>query len=349
MKEDALKLPFTTYQPQELTDGWLLSNPDEEHINSDKLKDIYRYYHENDNLWQVRSLLVFRNGKLVSESYTKDARDITNPTAIWSCTKQIMAILIGIALENNLIERVDDDIQKYLPEETVPYPDKGKITIENLLKMQSGIAFENDGLNGETNKLLRGIPDNSVDFVLGLPVFCSQGTVFNYNDGDPHILSAILQKQTNQTTRNWAKDVLFSKLNIRNYDWVTYRDGVTMGAFGILTTPREMAKFGHLILNRGKWNGEQIVNPAWIENMTTTKVSAEAVEYYGMTFGYYWWIDESRDIVFMHGQGGQYVFVKPSKNLVVVTTAEPNTQGKHQFTSPKALEIFDKIDHITEP
>jgi CubicO group peptidase (beta-lactamase class C family) len=346
LKEDDLKLPFISYQPQELEDGWTISSPNDEQIDGDELEKIYRNFHESDDLWQVRSLLVCRNNNLVSESYTKYVGDITKPTAIWSCTKQVMAILTGIALDNNVIDDVNDNIQKYLPEEISRHPNKGAITIDNLLKMQSGIAFENDGLNGESNKLLREIPDNSLDFVLGLSVFCEQGTTFHYNDGDPHILSAIIQKQTNKTTRDWAKDVLFSKLNMKNYDWLTYKDGITMGAFGILATPREMARFGHLVMNKGIWNGEQIVDSEWIENMTTTKVSASEVGYNDMTFGYYWWIDEGRGIVFMNGHGGQFVFIKPSKNLVVVTTAEPNTQGLHQLTLSKALDLFDRIDNI---
>ena len=346
LKEDELKLPFITFQPQKLHDSWTISSPESEQIDHNELENIYRNYHENKDLWQVRSLLVFRNNKLIAESYTKNQNDIKTPQAIWSCTKQVLAILAGIAVEHHIIENVDDNIQKYLPDEVSRYPDKGAITIDNLLKMQSGIAFENDGFNGESNKLLREIPTNSLNFVLELPTFCNQGTVFNYNDGDPHIISAIIQKQTGQTTKDWAEDVLFSKLGIQNYDWITYKDGITMGAFGILTTPREMSKIGHLVLNKGKWNNEQVVNAEWIADMTTTKVSAESVDYYGMTFGYYWWIDKDRDIIFMNGHGGQFVFIKPSKNLVVVTTAEPNTQGKHQFQLPKALEVFDKIDKI---
>jgi len=348
LKENDLKLPFKTYLPVDLQDGWLISTPENEQINESELKNIYHYFHENKDLWQVRSLLVFRNNKLIAESYTKNINDITEPAAIWSCTKQVMSILTGIALEHRVIESIGDDIQKYLPEEVKRHPDKKGITIESLLKMQSGIAFENDGFNGESNKLLREIPGNSLDFILSLPVFSHQGIAFNYNDGDPHIISAIIQKQTNKTTREWAKEVLFSKLEMRNYDWITYKDGITMGAFGLFATPREMAKFGHLALNKGTWNGKQIVAPDWVEEMTASKVSAEDVNYYGTTFGYYWWIDEKHGIVSMNGHGGQFVLIKPSKNLVIVTTAEPNTQGDHQFLYPKALEIFERIDNIAK-
>ncbi len=240
---------------------------------------------------------------------------------------------------------VTDNIQQYLPEEIGRYTDKGKITIKNLLQMQSGIAFSNEGFNGESNQLLREMPSNSLDFVLGLSTFCNQGEQFHYNDGDPHIISAILQHQTGKTSKDWAKEVLFSKLGIKNYDWAVYKDGITMGAFGIMATPRDMARIGHLVLNKGNWNGQQIVNSEWIEEMTMTKVPKEKVNTYGVSFGYFWWIDEGRDVIFMWGKGGQFVFVKPDKNLVIVTTVDPNDGNVFELDS--ALDIFDRIDRIT--
>ncbi len=345
LKEDNLKLPFTTYVPVSLDDGWVISPPSQEGIDETELQKIYKYYHESSDLWQVRSLLVFRNNKLVAESYTKNTNEITQPVPIWSCTKQVMGILTGIAMEQGFIDDINDNIQKYLSSEAGFHSDKGVITISNLLKMESGIAFSNDGFNGESNKLLKEIPSNSLDFVLGLPTFCRQGEQFNYNDGDPHIISAILQDQTGKTTKDWAEEVLFSKLGAKNYDWKTYKDGITMGAFGILATPREMARIGHLVLNKGIWYGQEIVSSAWIDEMTSTKVSAGQVNTSGKSFGYYWWIDESRGIVFMWGKGGQFVFIKPGKNLIVVTTADPN--DGHVFSIDNALNIFDWIDDIT--
>ncbi len=345
LREDDLKLPFKTNVPINLNDGWELSSPSEQGINEAELRKIYEYYHESKDLWQVRSLLVFRNNKLIAESYTKNPNDITEPTPIWSCTKQVTCILLGIAVEQGLVDNINDPIQKYLPDEISKHPDKASITIQNLLKMKSGIEFSNDGFNGGSSKFQREVPDNSVDFVLGLPVYCPQGEQYHYNDGDPHIISAILQKQTGKTSKVWAEDVLFSRLGMENYDWAVYKDGVTMGAFGISTTPREMARIGHLVMNKGNWKGEQIVNSAWLEDITSTKVPVEEVNTFGKSFGYFWWIDEGREIYFMAGQGGQFVFIKPSKNLVMVTTADATTGNV--FEMDAALDIFDRIDNIT--
>jgi CubicO group peptidase (beta-lactamase class C family) len=345
LKEDNLKLPFETYVPKQLNDGWELSTPSQEGIDEVELEKIYKYYHESEDLWQVRSLLVFRNNKLVAESYTKNKEDITQTVPMWSCTKQVTGILTGMAIEQGFIENINDNIQKYLPEEIGRYPDKGVITIQNLLMMESGIAFENSGFNGESNQLLRGLHDNSLEFVLGLPVLFTPGEQFYYNDGDSQILSAIIQRKTGKTTRDWAKEMLFSKINFTNYTWVIYKDGITMGAFGISSTPREMAKIGHLVLHKGYWGGEQIVNAKWLEEMTSIQVPKEKTKSWGKSFGYHWWVDENRGVVFMAGKGGQYVFIKPAKNLIMVTTADPNDE--YMFEMDTALDIFDRIDRIT--
>ena len=351
LKEDNLRLPFKTYAPVDLNDGWELSTPAQERIDETALREIYKYYHESADLWAVRSLLVFRNNKLVAETYTKNTAEITQHIPIWSCTKQVMGILTGIAIEQGMIDDVNDPVQKYLPEEIARHPDKGAITIQQLLQMESGIAFSNDGFNGESAKLLREIPSNSLDFILGLPFSYAPGLQCHYNDGDPHLISAILQKQTGITTKDWANEALFSKINFQNYHWEVYKDGITMGAFGISTTPREMARIGHLVLNKGNWNGQQIVNSAWIDEMTSSKVSVEKFNYPGQpfSFGYLWWVDESRGIVFMGGHGGQFVIVKPSKNLVIVTTADKTDDWeKFGFSINKAFDIIDRIDNITK-
>ena len=350
LKEPDLKLPFTTFVPANLNDGWELSTPSQEGIDETELREIYKFFHESKDLWQVRSLLVFRNNKLVAESYTKNPAEIHSELVpIWSCTKQVTGLLAGIAIEQGFIGDINDPIQKYLPEETARHSDKGTITIKNLLMMGSGIAFENDGFNGESNQLLLEKPSNSLDFILGLPFHFSSGEKFYYNDGDPHIISAILQRRTGKTMKDWADEVLFSKIGFKKYEWAVYKDGITMGAFGISTTPREMSRIGHLVLNKGNWNGQQIVNSAWIEEMTSVKISSEKANFHNNSFGYYWWVDENRGIVFMAGHGGQHVFVKPSKNLVIVTTADKTDDfAKFGFYLDKSSDIVDRIDRITK-
>jgi len=338
LTEDELKKPFVSYQPESLNDGWKISSPENEGIDKILLEKVYDDFHANADEWQTRSLLVFRNGKLVAESYTKDNADRTTPRAIWSCTKQVTGILTGIAIEQGVIGSVNDSLSKYLPEVN-RYPDKSGITIEHLLTMKSGIAYSNDGLAGQTDDLLRQLPESMNSFILSLPQSSKSGEKVAYKDGDPQLIISAIQNACGKPADEWAHEVLFSKLQIKNLRWNRYMDGVTFGGFGIETTPREMAKFGQLVLDKGMWKNTQIVSEAWINEMTKTRID----KLYERQFCYLWWKDENRKMLMMSGHGGQYVCVLPEKELVVVMTAEVNTQGDFQFSSNKAFYWIDCI------
>ena len=341
LKEEELKKPFVSYSPPELADGWQVSTPLAENINEAGLAEIYSDFHSDDDIWQARSLLVFRNGKLVAESYTKDNSDINTPRAIWSATKQVVGLLTGIAIEQQVINSIDDPISDYLSVTSL-YDDKKNIRIVDLLTMKSGISYSNDGLSGQTDDILRRLPEKITDFILSLPQTQEPGVKVQYKDCDPQLVASVIQSQKGMSTAEWAREVLFDKLEIQNLTWESYKDGVTLGGFGILTTPRELAKFGQCVLDSGMWKGTVIVNREWIKEMTKIRVS----DIYGYQFGYLWWKDESRQMTFMSGHGGQYVCIIPSKRLIVVMTAEVNTQGEFQF-GKSAFEWVDRISGIT--
>ena len=206
--------------------------------------------------------------------------------------------------------------------------------------MRSGISYSNDGLSGQSDDILRQLPDKSTDFILGRPLQDNPGVNAQYKDCDPQLISAVIQAQCGKSTAEWAKEVLFDKLEIKNLRWNSYKDGVTLGGFGILTTPRELAKFGQCVLDSGAWKGETIVSKEWIEQMTTVRIP----DMYGYRFCYLWWRDISRGMTFMWGHGGQYVCIIPSKNLIVVMTAEVNTQDDFQFHNG----AFDWVDRIVQ-
>lgn len=345
LQEDRQKVPFVTYQPIPLTDAWPIVTPQAAGINADSLTATYReLQNDPDSYWQARSMSVFRNGRLVAESYFKDETDRTVPRPVWSCTKQVMGILIGIAIDRGLIRSVNDPISTYLPDALKNHPDKQAITIRQLLTMQSGIGFENYGLTSDNAKLLQQKPDNLLDFVLSRPMADTPGTTFNYKDGDPQVLSAVLEKVTGKSTRVWANEVLFSKIGLTNYDWTTYRDGATIGAFGILTTPRELAKIGQLVLNRGRFNNQQIVSEAWLTDMARGQVVATSDDQF---FGYLWWSYPTRGIWYMSGNGGQFVMLVPARQLMVVFTAEDKTQGKFRFSTPNARYFTERIARVS--
>ena len=346
LTDDPLKIPFQGYSPDILDDGWEIASPTDVGINEEALNDVYRYVHNDDNVWQIRSLLVFKDNKLVAESYMKDRNDRINLHPIWSCTKQVTGILAGIAADNGLIS-INDTLSDHLPEVS-KHPEKSGITIENLLTMKSGINYNNDGYKGEDSKLAREEASNSLDLVLGLAMSTEPGTQFRYKNSDPHLISAILQKRTGTTMRDWAQEVLFDKIGVTRLEWRTYKDGITFGAFGILTSPREMGKIGQLVANNGIWNGEQIVSKNWLDKMTSIQVPPDEthndVHIDNIAFGYMWWKDVARNVNFTWGHGGQYVIINKDKNLVVVITSERHTSGKFNLLVGSALNIYDRIN-----
>jgi len=338
LMEEPLKIPFESFTPVYLGDGWEIAEPSEAGMDCKVLEDVYRYVHKDANLWQIRSLLVFRNNKLVAESYMKNRNDRNNLHAIWSCTKQVIGILTGMAIERNLIS-LEDKISDFFP--NAP-SNKKEITIENLLMMTSGIDYENSGARGGDALLSQEVPSSIVDFILDMGMHASVGTTYRYKNSDPHLLSAIIQQRVGKTTRDWAKEVLFDKIGITRLEWRNYKDGITFGGYGISTTPREMGKFGQLIANNGIWNGEQIISKNWIDEMTSSKVSADEVKYFDLTWGYQWWKEPKRNVFIMMGHGGQLVFINRDKNLVVVMTSE-KPDGKHSLPVNSALSIVDRI------
>ena len=338
INEPEMKVPFSDFSPTDIADGWRLSTPSLENIDSLALRTVYSDFHADEASWQARSLSVYRNGALVAESYTKDVSDRVKPRAIWSATKQVVGVLVGIALDRRIIRSLDDSIVSYLPEVGASFPDKAGITIRDLLTMRSGIGYNNYGIDGDDSQIMQGIPDSYLRFILGKQLLFTPGEEFDYKDSDPQLLATILERATGRKLDEWADDVLFSHIGLRNYRWLGYRDGSTYGSFGIMTTPREMAKITQLVLNGGIWRGTRIVSKAWVEDMTAPLVDAG-----DKAFGYQWWSYPEHGTYFMNGNGRQLAFVFPAQDLVVVITSETNVQGKFNLPTPVGRNYASRI------
>jgi len=338
LKEDDLKKEYVGFQPTEIGDGWKLGSSAQNKVDSLALNGVYRSVYENEDTWPLRSLLVFRNGELIAESYFKNESDRSKPQAIWACTKQVMAVLTGILFDENKIfmtDRIGQFLDKYLADNR----DKKDILIKDLLTMRSGIGFHNEE---HTDVFRKKETSSSVDFVLDLEMEAKSGSRFNYNDGDAQLMSAVIQEITYLNTDEFARDKLFDKIGLKNYEWRRYPDGITLGGFGILTTPREIAKVGQLVLNKGLWDSTQIVSEKWLDEMLSEQ--SKVPDYGQLSFGYYWWLNPSKNYQFMWGDGGQYVFLIPDKNAMVVMTSLEQVDSKHAVWIEDATRIVDMIN-----
>lgn len=327
--ESLIEKPRWQFEPLNINDGWEIANPSDANIDSLAIIKIFNNFRSDTSLKRGRSLTIIRNGKLIAEIYTKDQSDRTTPREVWSCTKQVIGILTGLAIDKGIIESLDDRLDNYLPAECAKYPDKSSITIKHLLQMQSGISqtFYDwrilPELEPETNFHYLS------DFLLSNPMKTKPGEAYDYKISDPSLLSLVIQSKTGKPTDQWGDENLFSKIEFRNYRWLRFYDGSTFGGFGLETTPRELGKIGLMLVNKGKYKSYQAVSENWVSQM----------EFNGL--GYLW--GKSKESSFMAGKGGQYVIYYRNLKLVIVISSEIDLNPIEDLKPVQAFAVADSI------
>jgi CubicO group peptidase (beta-lactamase class C family) len=172
---------------------------------------------------------------------------------------------------------------------------------------------------------------NWIDFILRRDMETSPGARFNYNSGNPHLVSKIIQSATGKNMFDYGKEKLFHKLDMKSVRWYFDPQGVCFGGAWIQMTVHDALKIGQLILDDGRWNGEQIVSKAWIDKIGTKQSDGYRWdEYIGGDYGYCWWINNYHGCktVFAWGAREQYIFITPELNLVAVFTGAYDNYGK---------------------
>ena len=297
-----------TYWP---TQGWRTSTPEEQGLDSVKLAEMLQEI-QKQNI-QINSLLVIRNGAVLLDANFYNPYDGTFPHDMASVTKSVMTTLIGIAAGQGKIQ-LDQPMLSYFPDRTIANLDarKEKITVRHLAGMVNG--FESGCLSGDdaTLNTMRSNPD-WVQAALDRKMVQEPGKNFCYDSPGMHLLSAILQDSTGMTALEFARQYLFGPLGIQEVIWETYPQGYTQGWGDLHLYPQDAAKLGYLFLNKGVWDGQQIVPADWVEDAVKPHVNAGEDDY-----GYGWWIGD--DNYNASGRGGQHIFVVPSLNAMVVTT-----------------------------
>ena len=298
------------------TSRWQTSTPESQGMDSSVLKTMLETVQTQN--YNIDSITVIRNGYLVLDAslfpYRQDSKHI-----IHSCTKSIVSILIGIAIDHGFIEGVQTPVLEFFPDRTASNldPDKKSLTLENLLTMTSGLECRDSylyrwsGLNE-----MRG-SDDWVQFMLDLPMEAAPGTKFEYCNGASFLLSAIITETTGMSSNEFAEINLFTPLGISDLSWPINPQGINIGWGELRMLPQDMAKIGYLYLNGGEWDGEQIVPTTWVEDSTRKHISATLEDGYG----YQWWVDNSGMYLAL-GYAGQFIFVVPEKELIVVFTSD---------------------------
>ena len=315
-KSVPVAVPEPAYWP---TRAWKSSTPEAQGMDSTLLAQMLEGVSANQI--SIHSVLVVRNGYLVSEAYfhpyTRDTK-----IQVQSITKSVIGALVGIAIRDGDIKSVDEKLLSFFPRRSIANPghNKSALRLKHLLSMSSGFPCQEFSSSGQSMEQSSGW----VQYMLDLPVDTSPGKTFGYCDGNPHLLSAILGIRTGMDTREFANRELFQPLGIsavEESDWQTDPQGIPNGGYGLSLRPVDLAKLALLYLQNGKWDGRQILPERWTADLTTEYIQKPE----GPGYGYLWTVYPEKDRYSALGLGGQQIHVYPSRNLIVIVTASLET------------------------
>lgn len=270
---------------------------------------------------EFHSIMVLRHGKVIAEGWWNPYRPDLKHT-LYSCSKSFTATAVGFAVTEKKLS-VEDQVISFFPDDAPPNPSENlkALRVKHLLSMSVGHDKDPTGAT-------RG-SDNWIRSFLDVPVVHEPGTKFVYNSLATYMLSAIVQKVTGQTVIEYLKPRLFTPLNITGMDWETDPDGINTGGWGLRLKTEDLARFGQLFLQHGKWKGKQILPESWIEEASTAKIMQDPnapqakkdSSDWLQGYGYQMWRSRHNSY---RGDGayGQFILVWPDQDAVIAITAE---------------------------
>src|SRR4051812_44766151 len=309
------------------------STPEEQGISSVAVRE---FVEAADKIDTLHSFMILRHGKVIGEAWWKP-ESADKPHVLASLSKSFNATAVGLAIADGKL-KLDDPVLKFFPEGAPAEPSDNlkAMTVRDLLTMSGGHDVE--------PKIGPGGP--SVRQFLAQPVVYKPGTHFQYNTLGSYTLSGIVTKATGQTTLEYLKPRLFEPLGIEKPEWPSSPEGNTLGGFGLKLRTEDLAKFGQLYLQKGKWNGKQLVPEKWVEQATSKQVPNEQESHakigidWRQGYGFQFWRC-THDSFRGDGAGGQLCAVIPDKDVVIAITADTgNFQGEMNAIWGKLYPAF---------
>ena len=305
--------------------AFVRATPESQGISSDLFAALLRELDASKDT-EMHHFMALRHGKVICECnfapYPKGMWHITH-----SMCKSITGMAIGMLIEEEKL-KLDENIYDIFSDQINALSKifRPVITVENLLTMTSGVTFNESGIVSG-NDWLGSFLNASVN---GKP-----GTEFQYNSLNTYVLSAIVTKRTGETLTEYLTPRLFGPLGITKYYWETCPKGITKGGWGLFLCAEDMAKLGQLYLQRGKWNGQQLVSEYWIEISTARHLKTQNGTY---GYGYQLWMEQRPGSFEYNGMLGQNVIIYPDMDMVLVT----NAGNKEMFQDCIMLNIIRK-------
>lgn len=338
---------------------WQTATAESGGLSAEKLQAMEAAVKNNDYK-KITSVLIARYGKLVYEHYFDgDAETLRNTR---SATKTITSMLIGIAIDKQMLSGVNAPVLQFFPDKRPflnPDPRKEKITVEDFLTMSSLLECndENNFSRGHEERMY--IMEDWIKFTLDLPIKgfapweekpadSKYGRAFSYCTAGVTTLGGVIERATKLPADKFAAKYLFGPLGISQAKWSYSSLGLPLTGGGLELRSRDYAKLAQLYLNGGKWGGAQIVSAGWVRRSTEPHSQANETNDYG----YLWWLhsfkvgdsEKSYHAFYMTGNGGNKVAVFPQLDMVIViTSTNYNTKGMHEQTERLMSQILGAV------
>ena len=318
--------------PPGTTDGWPTAHINTSGLNADSA-EAFLVRFEAGEYPNLHAFLLFRHGNLILEAYQGGSdmfgypaeydREALHP--VYSVSKSVTSFLLGSAQELGYSTSPEEEVGTFFPErrELFRAPGWKEMTIRDLLTMSAGLHWDESSTSyldpiNDFNIMI-GAAD-PLGYLFSRPFDASPGEGFTYNSGVSVLLGEILRRATNLPADEYAEGHLFPALDIRDFAWSRWSNGTVDTGGGLHLRPRDMAKFGALVLTGGRWNGRQVVPEDWVTASTIRQAEDRG-------YGYQWWIVSlsspdwgSVPGVAAIGWGGQYVIVIPELDLICALT-----------------------------
>lgn len=288
-----------------------LQFPSEIVIGDGKVADLDNFLENTDTV----AFVVIKDDVIRYERYLNGYR-VTTPTLAFSMSKSFISILIGIAIDDGIIESVDQPVTDYVPELKAAGYDR--VTLRHLLQMTSGMDYvevEGNPLSLHTRFYYT---DRLEHELINLDLLKEPGTEFSYKTGENALLGLILSRALgDQTITKYTQEKLWTPLGMESSGgWnLDHPDGLEKTWCCLSATARDYAKFGRLYLNNGNWNGKQVISSEWVKQSTAIDTQDGSI----WNYQYQWWLvsEGGNDYIAM-GHQGQFVYVNPDKKIIIV-------------------------------
>ncbi len=330
----------------DLKDGWTITNPASVDINEDSLGHFFTYI-RNEEHPDFRAIMVTKDGKLVMEEYFNSFWR-TNIHDIRSAGKSITSMLAGVAMDKGLFKPTDKVVSFFSAYKTIKNPsaEKSAITVEDLFVMSSGLAsddYQNDSPGAEGYMTDE---EDFLKFVLDLPMDFKTGERWAYSSAVAFLLGSIIENTSGLTLEDFARENLFGPIGIKDFYWQKSPKGRNTGMGNLYFQPRDLAKLGQIMLDDGKWNGQQILSKAFVKKSVEKRFDITDNDPFAHGYGYMWYIakmeikGQTIDYYFASGNGGNKIFIVPELNMVVTTMSSAYGQGYGQRRSHRVLQYI---------